>query len=313
MNHLPANQDNRTPPGAPQEKIGLLAAWGEYPIVLARTLREQGYGVVCLGVIGHANEELISLSDSFDWIGLCKLGGAIRYFRRHGVRRVVMAGKLHKVELFQPWMLLRHLPDWRAIRRFYPQFLFARKDRKDNTLLGAIIDEFAMDGIDFLPPTDFVPELLVKFGFLTKRRPRRHQKIDIEFGWKLAKEIGRLDVGQTVVVKSRAPLAIEAIEGTDACIRRAGALCASGGFTVVKVAKPRQDMRFDVPTIGRGTIESIVDAGGSVLAVEADRTIIVNQAEVVDYANRHGVSIVALHSDGNCQPLGEFEDEEQAA
>ena len=193
------------------------------------------------------------------------------------------------------------MPDWRAVRRFAPMFWSHSKDCKDDTLLTELIAEFALDGIDFRPPTDFLPEVLVKYGQLTNRRLSQIQKKDIEFGWKLAKEMGRLDVGQSVAVKDGAVIAVEAIEGTDQCIRRAGELCAGGGFTVVKVAKPRQDMRFDVPTIGQRTLESIVQAGGRVLAVEADKTIIVNESEVIDFANRHRLVIVALTEDGKCE------------
>jgi DUF1009 family protein len=277
-----------------KRKIGLVAGWGRYPLVIAESLTRQGYEVYCLGARQHADPALAEVCHDFDWIGLGKLGGAIRYFSRHGVRRVAMAGKFHKVLLYQPWVWFRHLPDWRAVRRFYPHFVLSRKDRKDDTLLGAIIEEFAMDGIAFEPPTDFLPELLVKFGQLSARAPTHAQRKDIEFGWTLAKEMGRLDVGQSVAVKGQAALAIEAIEGTDQCIRRAGELCRSGEFTVVKVAKPRQDMRFDVPTIGMGTMQSMLAAGARVLAVEAGKTIIVDEPEVVRFANEHKLVVVAV-------------------
>ena len=279
---------------AEPRKIGLVAAWGRYPLVIAQSLSQQGYQVYCLGVRQHADPALAEVCHEFEWIGLGKLGRAIRYFSRHGVERVTMAGKFHKVVLFQPWVWFKHLPDWRAARRFYPHFLLTRKDRKDDTLLSAIIDEFALDGITFEPPTNYLPELLVKFGQLSARAPSHAQRKDIEFGWKLAKEIGRLDVGQSVAVKGQAALAIEAIEGTDECIRRAGTLCRAGEFTIVKVAKPQQDMRFDVPTIGMGTMHSMVAAGARVLAVEAGKTIIVDEPEVVRYANQHKLVIVAV-------------------
>jgi hypothetical protein len=190
-------------------------------------------------------------------------------------------------------MLLRHLPDWQAIKTFWPHFIGHRADRKDDTLLGTLVDAFARGGIDFRPATDFAPELLVKNGALTARRPTAAERADVEFGWRLAKEMGRLDVGQSVAVKGRAVLAVEAIEGTDECIRRAGALCTAGGFTVVKVAKPQQDMRFDVPTIGLGTLETMVAAGAAVLAIEADKTILLDEPQVIAFADRHRLAIVA--------------------
>jgi hypothetical protein len=275
-------------------KVGLISGWGRYPLVLARQLRKQGYWTSCLGVKDHADPALAEICDDFSWVGVAKLGGAIRHFRRQGVTNVTMAGKFHKKLFYQPWVWFKHMPDWRAIRRFYPHFVLSRKDRKDDTLLKAVIDEFAMDGITFAPATDFVPELLVNDGQLTRRGASRSQWKDIEFGWKLAKEMGRLDVGQSVAVKQRAVLAVEAIEGTDECIQRAGHLCASGDFTIVKVAKPQQDMRFDVPTVGLRTLAIMVEAGARVLAIEAKRTIILDEEEVVRFANQNGLVIQAV-------------------
>jgi DUF1009 family protein len=208
-----------------------------------------------------------------------------------------MAGKFHKVKLFEPWVWFKHLPDWRALRRFAPHFIFNSRDRKDDTLLAALVDEFAADGIAFQPATNYLPELLVKLGQLTARGPSSRERKDIAFGWKLAREMGRLDVGQSVVVKGQAALAIEAIEGTDECIRRAGILCDAGEFTVVKVAKPQQDMRFDVPTIGLGTLRSMVAAGGRVLAIEAEKTIVIDRPEVVRFADEHGLCVVAVNEE----------------
>src|SRR5262249_19717088 len=206
-----------------------------------------------------------------------------------------------KIKLLQPRALLNNLPDWRAIRRFGPLFLARRGELKDDTLLTELIGEVAGDGVEVRPPTDLVPEVLVRYGQLTHRRARDAPRKDVEFGWQVAKEMGRLDIGQTVVVKNRAVLAVEAIEGTDQCIRRAGQLCPGGGFTVVKVAKPQQDMRFDVPTIGRHTLENIIHSGGRVLAVEEGKTIIVNEPEVLELANRHRLIVVALRKDGRCE------------
>ena len=285
-------------------KVGLLAGWGRYPVVIAEALAHQGYEVHTFGVKGHADPQLAQLSHKFTWGGLAKLGGAIRFFRRHDVHHVTMAGKIHKFLLFQPWAWFKHLPDWRAIHAFYPHFATTKKDRRDDTLLTAVIDEFARDQITFAPATDFLPELLVNLGQLTKRGPTRHEAKDIEFGWTMAKEMGRLDIGQSVTVKGRATLAVEAIEGTDECIRRAGRLCAPG-FTVVKVAKPKQDMRFDVPTIGLGTLETMVESGASCLAVEAGRTIIIDQPEVIRFADRHRLAIVAVEAGQVPEPTEE--------
>ncbi len=283
-------------------RVGLMAGWGDYPLIVAEALRRQAYQVYCLGAINHADPRLADVCDDFRWCGLAKFGGAIRYFKRHGVTETIMAGKIHKVLLFQRGGWLRHLPDLRTIRMFVPHFLSRRKDCRDDTLLGAIVDEFASEGIRFGPATDYVPELLVKQGQLTRRGPASRQWKDIEFGWKIAKELGRIDVGQSVAVKDQAVLAVEAIEGTDECIRRAGTLCRAGGFTVVKVAKPQQDMRFDVPTVGKRTLETMIEAGARVLAVEADRTIILEQSGLIDFANRNKLIIVALNTQHHRPP-----------
>ena len=277
-----------------RQRVGVIAGWGRYPIVVAGALRAQGYHTYCLGIKDHADPLLRQLCDDFQWVGLAKLGQAIRYFRRSGVTKATMAGKVHKVRLYQRGAWLRHFPDWSCIRTFYPHFVATRKDRKDDTLLGAIVDAFKRAGVTLAPATDYVPELLVKLGCLTERGPTAAQQKDIELGWQVAKEMGRLDVGQSVAVKDRAVLAVEAIEGTDQCIRRAGQLCSAGGFTVIKVAKPQQDMRFDVPTIGLGTLETMVAAGAKVLAIEAGRTILIDQPQAIAYANRHKLVVVAL-------------------
>ena len=278
----------------PHGPIGLLAGWGRYPIVVAEALRREGYRTYCLGIVGHADAALVRLCDGFHWVGLAKLGQAIRYFKHHGVTEATMAGKVHKITLFQPWGWLRHLPDWRTLRACIPHFLTRRKDCRDDSLLGMVVREFAADGIRFQPATDYAPQLLVPQGQLTRRGPSPWQWKDIEFGWGVAKQMGSLDVGQSVAVKDQTVLAVEAIEGTDACIRRAGSLCRGGAFTVVKVAKPQQDMRFDVPTVGPDTLRTMAESRARVLAIEAGKTILLDQAAAVDYANRNKLIIVAL-------------------
>jgi DUF1009 family protein len=284
----PANQARTAEP------IGLLAGWGRYPIVIAQELRRRGHRVVCTAVRDHADPALAELCDDFSWVGMGSIGGIIRRFRQHGVRRAVMAGKIHKVLFYRPGWWLRHHPDWTAARTFYRHFVTGTKDRKDDSLLLAIVNVFAEAGIAFDPATDFAPQLLVPSGQVAGRPLSVKQLRDVDFGWDLAKQMGGLDVGQTVCVKDQAVLAVEAIEGTDLCIRRAGELCRQGGFTVVKVAKPQQDMRFDVPTVGLKTLESLHAAGGRVLAIEADSTILLDSREFQVAAARLRISVVAI-------------------
>ncbi len=276
-----------------QQRTGIVAGWGRYPVVIAEALKRQGREVYCVGIAGHADPVLADICDGYTVKGVAKLGGAIRYFRRHDVELATMAGKIHKKIMFDRFSWFRHMPDLLCLRTFYPHFITMTQDRADDTLLTAVIDAYARYGITFAPATDFAPELLVKSGTLTTRRLSATQQKDVEFGWNLAKQMGGLDVGQSVCVKGRAVLAVEAVEGTDQCIRRAGELCAKGGFTVVKVAKPQQDMRFDVPTIGAGTLESMKAAGATVLAVEADRTIVIDQPDLVKLAEQYGITVVA--------------------
>jgi hypothetical protein len=268
---------------------------------VAETLKQAGHRVCCLGVRNHADPVLREICDEFHWVGAGRIGSAIRWYRRHGVAHATMAGKFHKVLLYQPWFWVHFMPDWTTLKTFWPQLVSRNRDSKDDTLLGAITDAFAQGGIVFKPATDFAPELLVKPGNVAGPPPSANQQLDIEFGWKIAKELGRLDIGQSVCVKRQAVLALEAVEGTDLCIRRAGELCRLGGFTVVKVAKPQQDMRFDVPTVGVGTLETMVEAGARVLAIQGGRTILLDDVEFRAFAQRHKLTVVAMADRADCR------------
>ena len=276
------------------KRIGIVAGWGSFPVSVAETLIASGHEVYCAGIRGHADPKLEKICTGYRVFGLARMGAQVRYLRRAGVSQATLAGKIFKSILFKRKRdLVQHVPDLMFWRHFYPIFLAQTKDRRDDTLLGTVVQLYAAGGITLTAATDFAPELLVKEGNLTRTTPSKSQMKDIEFGWKMAKEMGRLDIGQTVIVKNQAVMAVEAIEGTDECIRRAGKICR-GNFTVVKVAKPNQDMRFDVPTIGTGTIETIHESGGNVLAIEADKTIVLDQAETVAAADRLGISIFAV-------------------
>jgi DUF1009 family protein len=277
--------------GATADPVGLLAGAGRFPVVFVAKAKAQHIPVVCVGLRHLASPELVGLAHRFYWCGLAKMGAVIRRFRQAGVREIVMAGKVHKAALLSPWRVLQMLPDWRTLRFWYNRM---RRDNKDDTLLLSVIAEFERDGLRFGSALDYCPELLVRAGVLTRRAPSAGEAKDIAFGWELAKEMGRLDVGQSVAVRERAVLAVEAIEGTDQAIARAGRLCRRAGFVVVKVAKPQQDMRFDVPTVGCETIETMHQAGGRVLAVEAGKTIMLDEAETIALADKYGIVVVAL-------------------
>jgi DUF1009 family protein len=271
--------------------VGLLAGSGRFPVLFAEAARRHGLRVACVGIKYEAPAELESLCWTFELVGVAKLGKMIRVFRRHDVRQIVMAGKVTKNVMYTPWRIVQLCPDLRTLLWWYRR---TRADNRDDSLLLSVIDEFERDGMKFTSALDYCPELLVKEGILTRRAPTAAERQDIEFGWILAKEMGRLDVGQSVAIKEKATLAVEAIEGTDRCIERAGQLCRAGGWTLVKVAKPQQDMRFDVPTIGVTTIENLHRSGARVLAIEAEWTIVIDQPDVVALADRHCMSIIAL-------------------
>lgn len=276
------------------DRVGLLAGWGRFPVVFAQAAQQMGLSVQCQGIEGMYSPELEEICDHFRSVPLARLGKAIRYFKRRNVLNAVMAGKVEKRVLFDPLRIWRLMPDWRTLHMWYG---YTWANKKDDTLLLAVIREFEKDGIYFRSALDFCPEILVKHGFLTRRHPTPAQWKDIRFGWEMAKEMGRLDVGQTVVINDTAVIAVEAIEGTDECIRRAGTLCRRGGMTVVKVAKPNQDMRFDVPTVGVQTIQTMREAGARVLAIESGMTILLDEEEVVRLADKLGIAIVSVKAE----------------
>ncbi len=279
------------PPDRSLEPVGLLACAGRFPILFAEKARECGLPVVCIGVAGMADPALRTICTEYHTLRRASLGYLMRTFTRAGVHRWTMAGKFHKHLLYRPWRLFQFLPDWR-MARFY--FFRRRKANNDDSILLGLIAEFRAAGLECVSALDLCPELLVREGVLTRRKPTASEEADIRMGWELAKEMGRLDVGQSVMIRERAVLAVEAIEGTDRAILRAGELSAGTGFTVVKVAKPGQDMRFDVPTVGTQTIESMRSAGARVLAIEAAKTILLDEAATISLADRYGITITAL-------------------
>jgi UDP-2,3-diacylglucosamine hydrolase len=274
--------------------VGLIAGAGRFPIHFAEKARSLGIPVVCIGIAGMADPVLAEICPRFFWLNRMSLGFVFRKFRNNHVERWTMAGKFHKVSMFGPFRWLRMIPDWRAIRFWYYR---VKSDRRDDPILLALIDEFHQQGMHCVSALDICPELLVRAGLLTRRCPTPSEERDIQFGWRIAKEMGRLDIGQSVMVREGVILAVEAIEGTDQAILRAGDLAKKTPFVVVKVAKPQQDSRFDVPTVGEQTIRSMMAAGARVLAIEAGQTIIIDEEKTIALADEHGMTIQSLPSD----------------
>lgn len=276
--------------------VGLVAGWGSFPVQVAQSLIRDGRQVCCVAISGHASTDLESICDHVTWSGVGKLGGHIRYFQRNGVEQVTMAGKLFKADLlYQGSLWLRHFPDLTCIRTLGPPLLGRNRDARDDSLLLAITDAYAKAGMEVCAATDFAPELLVNQGTIAGPKPNARLHSDIESGWKVAKQMGGMDIGQTITIKDGTVIAVEAIEGTDACIDRTGELCRKGGWTLVKVSKPNQDMRFDVPTIGPQTVQRVHDANGCAIAIEAGKTILVERERTLALAKQKGITIVAMN------------------
>ncbi|MGD8509795.1 MAG: UDP-2,3-diacylglucosamine diphosphatase LpxI [Syntrophobacterales bacterium] len=264
------------------KKIGLIAGGGQFPILFARAARQNGVEVVAVALKGEADELLESQVNHCSWVSLGKLGQMIETFEKAQVTEVAMAGAVAKTKLFS-----KIRPDWKAVR------LLARMlHKKDDAILRAFTEELEAHGIKVRPSTLFLPELLAPPGILTRRRPNARERRDINFGWNLAKEIGKLDIGQCILVRDQAVLAVEAIEGTDETIRRGGRLGKSE-VVVVKVCKPNQDLRFDVPAVGLQTIETMKEVGASVLVVEAERTLMFDREKMIQAADDAKIAILS--------------------
>ena len=265
------------------KSLGIIAGDGELPVLVSREAAKMGYRVVIF-VLEPVAKVPDAAADEVVRVNVGKLGTLLRRLRESGVREVVMAGKVTKELAYRGGVK----PDLKAIG-----LLMGLSDRKDDTIMKAVTDEISSLGITVRNTTDFAGDLLMPEGVITRRNPSREEWNDIEFGIRMAREMGRLDIGQTVVVKDRAVMAVEAIEGTDEAIRRGGSL-AGGGAVVVKVSKPAQDFRFDVPVVGLDTLRTLIGVGGTVLAVEAGKSLILQKEEMVRTADHEGISIVGV-------------------
>ncbi len=264
------------------KKLGLIAGMGELPRAIATEARSLGYMVIAIALEPLADKSLASYVDEIRWVNVGKFGKLVDSLKKHGIKEAVMAGKVSKTLLYKS----KITPDLRAVK-----LLFSLKDRRDDSILLAITKELEEEGIHLLDILRFSARILTPDGVLTKNKPTDEEWKDIEFGWKIAKEIGRLDIGQTVVVKNQAVMAVEAIEGTDEAIRRGGRL-AGKGAVVVKVSKPDQDMRFDVPAVGLDTLHAMIDVDARVLCIEAKKSILLNKEQIIEESKKAGISVV---------------------
>ncbi len=267
--------------------IGLIAGGGQFPLMAAQAARKQGLRVVAVALLGETDTALSEEVDHIVWIKLGQLGRLIKAFKKHGVRNALMAGGIRKRRMFE----IR--PDLRALSVVSKLAVF-----HDDDILRALARELAGEGIEIVSSISYLPELLAPAGCFTKRRPSKTEKEDIQFGWKVAAKLGELDIGQCVVLRKKTVLAVEAIEGTDETILRGGKL-AREKAVVVKTSKPGQDLRFDVPSVGLETIKVMSRVNASVLAIEAEKSLLFDKPDMIEYANRAGITIVSYKtSDG---------------
>lgn len=270
--------------------LGLIAGQGRLPFLVAKGAKEAGLKVICVGLADNAEPELADEVDVFYSAAIARPDSWIRKLKKHSVTRTIMVGRVAKSRLFTPWRILKYLPDWRAIRIYY--WRLRRRDKLNDSILTAIADELASGGIILENSTMYCKQHLAESGLITKSQKPIVAEDDIEFGWQMAKKLAELDIGQAVAVKEREVIAVEAMEGTAEMIIRTGQLCKAGGWTLVKVSKPNQDMRFDVPCVGPETIKNLAENGGKCLVVEAEKTIIIDKPETVASANKLGITIL---------------------
>lgn len=278
------------------ETIGLIAGSGRFPILFSQEAKRQGCRVVAIALKGVTDPSLSEFADEVHTFKLGKVSGPLKILKDGGVKRAVMAGKVQHTSLFGGIM-----PDLRAVK-----ILAGLRDRRTDTILAAVADEFAKEGIELISSTTFLSHLVAEPGVLTRRKPTKDETADIDLGWKAAKAVAGFDIGQSVVVKDRAVVAVEAMEGTDATVLRAGELSRSHGrrpgIVLVKVAKPRQDFRFDLPVLGMDTLKTLSKAGGTALALEAGKTVIFDKSDFLREADSMGLAIVGI--DGSSREGG---------
>ena len=273
--------------------VGLIAGSGRLPFLVAPGMLNAGRSLVVVGLSGLASRRLKDMAHQFVWAGVVRPGSWVRMFRRHGVKEAVMIGGVKKRVFYSPLRVLRYIPDLRAAKIWYVRL---RKDKRDSALLLAVADELRSEGIELVSSVKYCKEHLADSGLMTKTSVPRGAEADVEFGWHIARASADLDIGQSIAVKERDIIAVEAMEGTDAMIRRAGRVCRVGNWTMVKVARPKQDMRFDVPTIGPGTIRNLKDAKCVCLVVEAGKTLIVDKPATLALADKLGIAVIGKES-----------------
>jgi DUF1009 family protein len=279
-------------PPPPPTPIGLIAGGGGLPMLIAKNLRAAGHPVHGLGLANQYDTDLPNLCSTFRDVGVLRLGSWGKVLSRLGVHHAIMVGKVDKARLMHdPLRLLKNVPDWRTIVSWHKHL---RKDRRSHALLAAVADELDRFGVTLLDSTAPIPDELSDMGVMTRRQPTGEQRADVEFAWPAMAHLLRLDIGQSIAVRERDVIAVEAVEGTDRMIERAGRLCRAKGWTLCKAARLGHDRRSDVPTVGPNTIRTLHAAGAGCLALAAGEVIMLDKAEMVRLADKLGIAIVGV-------------------
>jgi DUF1009 family protein len=269
--------------------LGLIAGEGVFPLLVARGARQAGRRVICAALAGSAWDELRSECDEFKWVGIARLGQWVRVLRDAGCSEAIMVGRVVKTKMYSRWRYLRYIPDLTSLRLWLTTL---RHDRRPNTILQTIARELSANGITLIDSTTYTIDQLATAGVMTRRQPTDRQWQDIHFGWELCQKISRLDIGQSIAVLNKDVIAVEALEGTNAMIDRAGELCKTGGWTLIKVSNTEQDMRMDVPTIGTTTVEKLAQARAACVVLDPGKTVLLEKQKVLELADRHKIAVV---------------------
>ncbi len=269
-------------------RIGIVAGGGQFPIIFSKQAKTSGHSVFAVAHVNETDPELENYVDAIKWIHLGQLKRLLSFFKTNKVTDAVMMGTLTKTRMFKDVR-----PDMKAISMFA-----SMKDTHDDKILRAFAEVLEKEGITVRASTFLLPDILATKGCWTKRKPSAAEKIDIKLGWKLAKEVGRLDIGQCMIIGGGTVLAVEAIEGTDAAIRRGGELGKSNAV-VVKVCKPNQDLRFDIPAVGVETVKTMYESKAKVLAIEAQKAVVFDKEEMIAFANKFGIVIFSMSGEAD--------------
>jgi DUF1009 family protein len=266
------------------EKIGLICGNRRFPLIFAQQASNKGYHVVALAIKGNTSRMIKDYAREVYWIDIREVNKMFEIFRRENIHKIAMAGQINPSYLFN-----RKITESQEIKSLFKEL----QDRKAGTIFGLIADRLNKEGFELIDSNTFMEDFLPKKCVLTIKQPDFNTWQDIYFGLDLAKKIAYLDIGQTVAVKNKAIVAIEALEGTDNLIRRAGKI-SGGGITIVKVSRPQQDMRFDIPVVGLNSVKNLVKMGALCLAIEAEKTLFIDKEPGIKLADKKGISIVAV-------------------